>query len=168
MKQLVVKALEERFRLGATTRQLIEFFQDAWGRKIERTNLSPQLSRLYQDGEIGRIRSTRGWFLIQRSGIVVGFRPYLDRGRIIWKGPETATDQDEPLLTRDIEAAGIVVASPYKRTTTTEMPNGLIDRRATFHWLLPQEARPDDAPVLRHEFPPPDDYDFQTLEEIEG
>jgi len=40
------KALSEQFQHGATTKQLVNFFKDAWGRDIERTNLSPQLSRL--------------------------------------------------------------------------------------------------------------------------
>lgn len=63
MKQLVVKALREHFPLGATARQLIDFFRDAWGCNIERANLSPQLSRLYQDGVLGR-REDHYWFLL--------------------------------------------------------------------------------------------------------
>jgi hypothetical protein len=46
MKELVVKALREHFRDGATAKQLREFFRDGWGRDIARENLSPQLSRL--------------------------------------------------------------------------------------------------------------------------
>ena len=37
------KALSEQFQHGATTKQLVNFFKDAWGRDIERTNLSPRL-----------------------------------------------------------------------------------------------------------------------------
>jgi len=61
MKQLVKKALKEHFADGASTNQLREFFRDAWGRDIERTSLSPQLSRLYTDQIIDR-RGGR-WFL---------------------------------------------------------------------------------------------------------
>lgn len=63
MKQLVIKALKEHFNEGATTKQLLEFFRDAWGRNIERTNLSPQVTRLRIAGLIehhdGKWRLTR-------------------------------------------------------------------------------------------------------------
>jgi hypothetical protein len=63
MKQLVVKVLREHFHNGATTRQMLEFFRDAWGRDIERTNLSPQLSRLSQEGIIDRLDDGQ-WHLV--------------------------------------------------------------------------------------------------------
>lgn len=61
-KQLIVKALSERFQNGATANQLLDYFKSAWGREIMRTSLSPQLSRLKQDGKINQ----RGkvWYLI--------------------------------------------------------------------------------------------------------
>lgn len=62
MKDLVRKALGERFKDGATAAQLIEFFRNAWDRHIERANLSPQLSRLKQDREIDRRGNV--WFLV--------------------------------------------------------------------------------------------------------
>lgn len=74
MKQLVVKALEEQFPHGATTRQLIDFFKNAWGREIERTNLSPQISRLYQEGKVGRIQGLKEWYLLPPER--QGRRPY--------------------------------------------------------------------------------------------
>jgi hypothetical protein len=52
MKQLVVKALSEHYHNGATTRELLDFFRDAWDRNIKRENLSPQLSRLAAEGII--------------------------------------------------------------------------------------------------------------------
>jgi hypothetical protein len=53
IKQLVRKALTEQFERGATSNELLDFFSDAWGRlDVVRTSLSPQLSRLKQDGEI--------------------------------------------------------------------------------------------------------------------
>lgn len=66
MKQLVVKVLREHFQQGATTRQMLDFFRDAWGRNIKRENLSPQLSRLFQDRIIGR-RDDHAWFLLGDS-----------------------------------------------------------------------------------------------------
>lgn len=66
MKQLVVKVLQEHFPQGATTREMLDFFRDGWGRHIERTNLSPQISRLFQEGIIGR-NSDRRWFLLDRD-----------------------------------------------------------------------------------------------------
>lgn len=49
MKQLVMKALEDHFQDGCTSKQLIVFFRDAWGREVKRANLSPQLYRLVHD-----------------------------------------------------------------------------------------------------------------------
>lgn len=54
MKKLVIKALTEQFENGATANQLIEFFDKGWSRKVMRTSLSPQLSRLKDEGEIER------------------------------------------------------------------------------------------------------------------
>jgi len=55
MKQLVRKALKERFSEGATARQLLDLFHDEWGRiDIVRSSLSPQLSRLSKEGVIYR------------------------------------------------------------------------------------------------------------------
>lgn len=55
IKELVLKALGEQFPSGATAQQILEFFGTAWGRDdIERTSLSPQLSRLKSEERIGR------------------------------------------------------------------------------------------------------------------
>ena len=64
MKQLVVKALAEHFQNGATAKQLREFFRDAWGREIERANLSPQLSRLKWEKVIDLEEETGIWKLV--------------------------------------------------------------------------------------------------------
>ena len=52
MKQLVVRTLTEHLKNGATANELLDFFERKWGRKIERTSLSPQLSRLKSDNII--------------------------------------------------------------------------------------------------------------------
>jgi hypothetical protein len=54
MKELAVKALNEHFQNGATANQMLEFFRNAWGRKIERSSFSPQLTRLKREGVIAR------------------------------------------------------------------------------------------------------------------
>ena len=54
MKHLVAEALRDQFPAGATTRQLLEFFDYGLGRKIQRQNLSPQLSRLVRAGIVER------------------------------------------------------------------------------------------------------------------
>ena len=52
-KELSLKALSEHFRNGATANELLEFFATKWGRNdVVRTSLSPQLSRLRQEGRI--------------------------------------------------------------------------------------------------------------------
>jgi hypothetical protein len=156
MKQLIAKVLHEHFRDGGTTRQMLDFFRDAWGRDIERTNLSPQISRLYQEGVIGRIRSTRGWFLYKRDGLVEGFRPYLHQGRIIWCEPQSTNLGYEPLVAKDIASEVANDRMPYKRTVTTTT-NGVTNRSVMLVWLLDHEIQGDDAPALRHEFPTPDE-----------
>jgi hypothetical protein len=103
MRIMVTRTLRERFPIGATITEIIKHIKDAWHRDIDRNNLSPLLSRMYQQGHLGRIMSTRGWFLIEPDGQIQGFRPYLDRraGRIVWCQPETVTDAEiyEPLRT---------------------------------------------------------------------
>jgi hypothetical protein len=105
MKELVVKALNEHFVHGATTKQLIQFFRDAWSRIIERTNLSPQLSRLYQEGTIGRASGRKEWHLMQRSGIIVGYVPVivLRTGEVNWMEPGQIRSDEHLLITQQGE-----------------------------------------------------------------
>jgi hypothetical protein len=59
IKELVRKALSEQFPRGATANQLLELFANAWGRTdVARTSLSPQLSRLRQEGVLFRVGQT--------------------------------------------------------------------------------------------------------------
>ena len=56
IKQLVIKALTDHFPNGGTANQMLDLFANVWGRgEILRTSLSPQLSRLKDDGRIFRI-----------------------------------------------------------------------------------------------------------------
>jgi hypothetical protein len=55
IKELVIKALTDHFRDGATAVELGDFLRNAYGRPIERPSLSPQLSRLRDDGRIEQL-----------------------------------------------------------------------------------------------------------------
>jgi hypothetical protein len=59
IKGLIVKALDEHFQAGATTQELLEFFRNAWGRDIDRASLSPQMSRLQEEGVVARIDGSK-------------------------------------------------------------------------------------------------------------
>jgi hypothetical protein len=62
IKELVIKALAEHFPRGATANQMLDLFANVWGRgNIIRTSLSPQLSRLKEEGRI--IRDGHTWHL---------------------------------------------------------------------------------------------------------
>ena len=52
MKQMTVRALTDYFKEGATASELTRYFSDAFGLNVARTSLSPQLTRLAQDGKI--------------------------------------------------------------------------------------------------------------------
>jgi hypothetical protein len=55
IKELALKALNEHMSNGATSKQLIDVFVQKWGRDdIARTSLSPQLTRLKEEGMISR------------------------------------------------------------------------------------------------------------------
>lgn len=58
MKQLVMKALTEHLRNGATALELLDYFARVWGRtEISRTSLSPQLSRLKRQGKVALVNN---------------------------------------------------------------------------------------------------------------
>ena len=107
MKQLIVKVLEEHYPQGATTRKMLDFFRDAWNRDIQRENLSPQISRLYQEGIIGRVEGTREWYLIPEERR--GRKPYrllskafvndriVKAGEIVWLLPNEVGEHHEPI-----------------------------------------------------------------------
>ena len=64
IKELALKALHEHLWNGATSNQLIEVFVHKWGRDdIARTSLSPQLTRLKEEGMI--TLQGRQWFLAE-------------------------------------------------------------------------------------------------------
>lgn len=64
-KELILKALSERFSSGATANELLDFFKREWGREIMRTSLSPQLSRLRAEGQIELFGKV--WCLVEHA-----------------------------------------------------------------------------------------------------
>lgn len=53
IKELVLKVLAEHLPNGATSQQFLEVFAQKWGRTdIRRTSLSPQLTRLKDEGKV--------------------------------------------------------------------------------------------------------------------
>ena len=74
IKQLVLSALREHFKNGATGNQLVDFFKTSWGREIAKESLSPQLSRLCNEKRIER--RGRAWFLTDGdSPVPATYRP---------------------------------------------------------------------------------------------
>lgn len=68
MKELAVKALEERFPDGALAHELIEFFASEWGRRdILRESFSPQLSRLKREGKV--VLKGKRWYLAGKDPV---------------------------------------------------------------------------------------------------
>jgi hypothetical protein len=67
IKGLIVKALDEHYRdAAATAQELLDFFRDAWGQEIDRASLSPQLSRLQEEGAIARFGGNK-WMLVPEA-----------------------------------------------------------------------------------------------------
>jgi hypothetical protein len=66
MKALSLRALKHHFPRGATAAELLDFFHGAWGRTdVKRESLSPQLSRLRQEGRI--LFKDRLWILKEKG-----------------------------------------------------------------------------------------------------
>jgi len=69
IKQLVLKALAQHCPNGATANELLAVIDLAYNRDLTRTSLSPQLSRLKEEGKI-RVEKRR-WFLDDPQGSLV-------------------------------------------------------------------------------------------------
>ena len=52
MKEMTLQALGDYYKQGASSRDLVAYFADAFGKTISRTSLSPQLSRLVREKKI--------------------------------------------------------------------------------------------------------------------
>ncbi len=104
---LTIRALRDHFPSGATMAQLLKFFAETWGRRIDRQSLSPQLSRLYKRGAAGRIPSLPGWFYIPPHALEEGRHAYRHHHtkEISFKLPNQAEEQDELLWTLSTHGA---------------------------------------------------------------
>jgi hypothetical protein len=70
IKELILKALNDHFPKGATAIELLTFIRDAYARDIERSSLTPQLSRLRNEGLVDYIErgdETITRFVVARS-----------------------------------------------------------------------------------------------------
>jgi hypothetical protein len=63
LKELILRALVDNFPEGATTQELREFLANAYRRIVDRTSLSPQISRLYADNIVQRGQEPHSWKL---------------------------------------------------------------------------------------------------------
>lgn len=105
MKQLVMRALGQQFREGATRSELVEFFRNAWGRHdIEPTSLSPQLSRLMSDGLITYEDNDHRWILTSEGALlampVAALDAEIQAGRSRFRRRDLATRADGRRLYR--------------------------------------------------------------------
>jgi len=76
IKEMIVTALSSHFHDGATPAELRTFIKDVFGREIDRTSLSPQLTRLREEGTIEQ-RNAK-WRLSGRqtqSGVAHSLQP---------------------------------------------------------------------------------------------
>jgi hypothetical protein len=65
IKSMILTALSSHFHDGATPAELRTFIKDVFGREIDRTSMSPQLTRLREDGAV---EQTDGkWRLSERA-----------------------------------------------------------------------------------------------------
>ncbi|PCJ68820.1 MAG: hypothetical protein COA62_13390 [Rhodobiaceae bacterium] len=67
LKDLIKKALKEQFPEGATANELVDFFENAWDREVQRTSLSPQLSRLKDEGVV--VLEDNRWRLVKHQAM---------------------------------------------------------------------------------------------------
>ena len=52
IKEMILRALNDHFREGATPSELRDYMSTAYGREIDRNSISPQLARLREEGVI--------------------------------------------------------------------------------------------------------------------
>lgn len=82
IKQLVVKALRDRYPAGTTAMDLRDFMRNAYRRTVEPSSLRPQLSRLKADGWIEQNPSNDEWKLTKAA--------------LIYTHPSSINTKDEP------------------------------------------------------------------------
>jgi hypothetical protein len=63
IKQLILRALSEKFRDGATPLELRDFLRERFDRVVDRNSISPQLTRLREEGLIHQSEGDGRWRL---------------------------------------------------------------------------------------------------------
>lgn len=139
MKQLTIKALRDHFPRGATAQKLISFFSDAWGRAdVQRSSLSPQLTRLKQEGVIGLNGKT--WYLVtDEKGPDETSEPDSSVGHVAERlnAPDLGSGES-PKLAGDRGSVGSnpTVSAPFHRVAE-DLLGGTSLRSASTHHFTP-------------------------------
>jgi hypothetical protein len=70
IKEMILAALKDHFRHGATPSELRDYMRTAYGREIDRNSISPQLARLREEGLVQNANALTGtWELALRGTI---------------------------------------------------------------------------------------------------
>jgi len=67
IKELILDALRTHFRHGATGTELSEHFLNVHGRNHDRTSISPQLTRLREEGIVEQVPGSDGKWILKTS-----------------------------------------------------------------------------------------------------
>jgi hypothetical protein len=105
IKQLAIKALLDHFPNGATTIDLRDFIQDAYGRDIMPSSLRPQLHRLKADGILGQEPSDDRWNF--QDGMRFKYELY-NHPYSSTELPELKDDLSDEEIAQEIEDAGLL------------------------------------------------------------
>jgi hypothetical protein len=70
IKDMILRALNEHFHLGATPSELRDYMLTAYGRTIDRNSISPQLARLRDEGLVQNTNALSGkWEIVLRGNL---------------------------------------------------------------------------------------------------
>jgi hypothetical protein len=68
IKEMILRALNEHFHLGATPSELSDYMRNAYGRDVDRNSISPQLTRLRDEGLVQNTNALTGkWEIVLRG-----------------------------------------------------------------------------------------------------
>lgn len=71
IKDLILRALNDHFHLGATPSELSDYMKAAYGREIDRNSISPQLARLRDEGLVQNTNALSGkWEIVLRGNLL--------------------------------------------------------------------------------------------------
>lgn len=70
IKEMILRALNEHFHLGATPSELSDYMRTAYGREVDRNSISPQLARLREEGLVHNTNALNGkWEIVLRGNL---------------------------------------------------------------------------------------------------